>query len=41
MELDVLWLEKVYLKNLTWQEGFINWMGYSIFYPHKGIDLKI
>ena len=29
------------LKNLTWEEGLINWMGYSIFYWHRGIDVKI
>ena len=29
------------LKNLTWEEELINWMGYFTFYPHTGIDVKI
>ena len=29
------------LNNLTWEEEPINWMGYFIFYPHRGIDVKI
>ena len=40
--LDVQWLgmPRPIQEILAWQ-GLINWTGYSIFYPHKWIDVKI